>query len=217
MAQVLPLAAGAAISPALLALQMLNLSRPRSPMAWAWSVVVGAGAVLLAATAAAFMFAFGTGGTDTDPELKGVVKLVGAGALVAVAVYELRWAKQAPPAPAHKADEDGENRRLRGPAIGLGALLVAPNLALYFPAAHELATADESDAARLLLLVVVLGIAMLPVAAPPLAVAVLGERARPTLDAINSYVTDHRRGVTAAACVVFAVGLAVSGAVQLSR
>ncbi len=80
---------------------------------------------------------------------------------------------------------------------------------------HELASADESGVARVVLLAPVFGIAMLPVAAPPLAVALLGERARPTLDALNAFVTEHRRGVTATACVVFAVALGISGAAQI--
>jgi len=125
------------------------------------------------------VFAFGTGGSATEPEWKGVIKLAGALALLAVAIYELTAASDRQPAPAPEDDEDDDHRgRLRAPAAGLGAALVAPNLALYFPAAHELASADEPVGARLVDLAVVFAIAMLPVAAPPLAVAVLGERAR---------------------------------------
>lgn len=185
-------------------------------MAWAWSVAAGAGTVLLVATAAAFVFAFGTGGSGTEPEWKGVVKVAGAVLLLAVAVYELTRASDGQPAPPREGDEDDDrHHRLRAPAVGLGAALVAPNLALYFPAAHELASADESEVARVVLLAAVFGIAMLPVAAPPLAVALLGERVRPALDALNAFVTEHRRGVTATACVVFAVVLGISGAVQM--
>src|SRR3954467_15964370 len=59
LAQVVPLAVGAAISPALLGLQVLNVSRPRSPLAWAWSVALGAALLLVVATAAALLFHLG--------------------------------------------------------------------------------------------------------------------------------------------------------------
>jgi hypothetical protein len=56
---------------------------------------------------------------------------------------------------------------------------------------------------------------MLPAAAPPLALMVLGERVKPPLQTLNDYVITHRRGVTAVACVVFGIVLLVSGLIQL--
>lgn len=216
MAQVLPLAAGAAVSPGLLGLQMLNLARREGPMAWAWSVSIGSAAVLLLATVAAFVFHFSTGGDGAQPEWRGVVKLSGALVLFAIASYELVWAGEGPAPTLTDAGEVSARRGgLRAPGIGLGAVLVVPNLALYFPAAHEIAASEGADAARAVLFVVVFGITMLPVAAPPLAVRLLGERVRPALEGLNFYVTEHRRGVTATACVGFGIALAVSGAIQL--
>jgi len=160
--------------------------------------------VLLLATVAAFVFHFSTGGDGAQPEWRGVVKLSGALVLFAIASYELVWAGEGPAPTLPDAGEVSARRGgLRPPGIGLGAVLVVPNLALYFPAAHEIAASEGADAARAMLFVVVFSIAMLPVAAPPLAVKLLGERVRPTLEGLNLYVTEHRRDVTAIACVGF--------------
>ncbi|HLM27470.1 MAG TPA: GAP family protein [Thermoleophilaceae bacterium] len=216
LAQVVPLAAGAAISPALLGVQVLNLSRPRSPLGWAWSVALGAALLLVAATVAALIFHLGTGGHKASPELKGVVKLVGAAVLFGVAIYELVWASGKPQKSRLPVREDtGQGAGVRWPMVGVGAGLLLPNLALYFPAAHEIAASGEGPAGRAAALVLVFAITMLPAAAPPLALMVLGNRVKAPLQALNDYVTEHRRGVTAIACVVFGAALLVSGLIQV--
>jgi hypothetical protein len=216
LAQVVPLAVGAAISPALLGLQVLNVSRPRSPLAWAWSLALGAALLLLVATAAALLFHLGTGGHKASPELKGVVKVVGAAALAAAAVYELVWAKGTPPKSRMPAAEDSDTGKgVHWAMVGVGAGLLFPNLALYFPAAHEIAASGQGTAGRVVAFVSVFAITMLPAAVPPLALMLLGERVKPPLQALNDYVVTHRRGVTAVACAVFGTVLLVSGLIQL--
>ena len=215
LAQVLPLAPGAAISPALLGLQVLNVSRPRAPLSWAWSVALGAALLLVVATVAALVFHLGTGGHKASPELKGVVKLVGAGVLFAVTIYELVWASGAPPK-SRLPEGDGEGGSgLHWAMAGVGAGLILPNLALYFPAAHEIAASEEATAGRVVAFLLVFAVAMLPAAVPPLALMLMGERVKPPLQALNDYVIAHRRGVTAVACVVFGIVLLVSGLIQL--
>ena len=44
---------------------------------------------------------------------------------------------------------------------------------------------------------------------------ILGDRVKAPLQALNDYVTTHRRGVTAAAGLVFGMVLVVSGLIQL--
>ncbi len=179
-------------------------------------MALGAALLLVAATVAALFFHLGTGGHKASPELKGVVKVVGAAALFGVTAYELVWASGRPPRsrlPA--AGDSGDGAGVRWPMVGLGAGLLLPNLALYFPAAHEIAASGESAPARAAVFVLVFAITMLPAAAPPLALMVLGDRVKPPLQRLNDYVIDHRRGVTAVACVVFGVVLLVSGLIQL--
>ena len=216
LAQVLPLAAGAAISPAMLGLQVLNVSRARNPLAWAWSVALGVALMLVVATAAALLFHIGTGGHKASPELKGVVKLVAAVVLVGVGIYEVGWGSSAPPkSRVPSAAEGAEGAGVHWPMVGVGAGLLLPNLALYFPAAHEVAASGEGPAARAAVLLLVFLITMVPAAAPPLAVMILGDRVKPPLRAVNDYVTEHRRLVTAGACLVFGVVLLVSGLIQV--
>jgi len=215
LAQVLPLAVGSALSPAMFGLQILNLSRPRSPMAWAWSMAAGAAALLLVATLAAFLLHVSTKGTHASPEMRGAVKAAAGMILLGVAVRVLtRPAADHPPS---RLLEEPEKARswVRPAAVVVGAGLVAPNVALYFPAVHEVATSGEPAGARAALVVFVFAMAMLPGAGPPLAVMALGDRARPPLDAINRWVTEHRRGFTATLCVVFGLVLAGLGLIQL--
>jgi len=216
LAQVLPLAAGATISPAMVGLQVINISRARNPLAWAWSVALGVALLLVAATAAALLFHVGTGGHKASPELKGVVKLVGAAVLFGVGIYELVWAKGAQPKSRMPAAAEGsEGAGVHWAMVGAGAGLILPNLALYFPAAHEVAASGEGPAVRAAALLLVFVITMVPAAAPPLALMILGDRVKAPLQALNDYVTDHRRGVTAGACLVFGVVLLVSGLIQV--
>jgi hypothetical protein len=98
---------------------------------------------------------------------------------------------------------------------GVGAGLLLPNLALYFPAAHEIAGSGQAVGVRVLAFVLIFAITMLPAAAPPLALMLLGERVKAPLQALNDYVIAHRRGVTAVACLVFGTVLLVSGLIQL--
>ncbi len=216
LAQVLPLAAGATISPAMVGLQVINISRARNPLAWAWSVALGVALLLVAATVAALLFHIGTGGHKASPELKGVVKLVGAAVLFGVGIYELVWAKAAAPKSRMPAAAEGsEGAGVHWAMVGVGAGLILPNLALYFPAAHEVAASGEGPAVRAAALLLVFVITMVPAAVPPLALMILGDRVKAPLQALNDYVTEHRRGVTAGACLVFGLVLLVSGLIQV--
>ena len=210
LAQIVPLAAGAAVSPGLLALQMLNLSRPTAPMARAWLVLAGAAAVVALVSVGALFVTIGLGDLGRDQTLRAVVRLVAAVVLVGVAVYELL--QPAGPQPRHRASETDSRR---GPvyltSAGLGAALIAPNMALYVPAAHEIARSGVSAPGKLGAFLICGAVALVPVAGPPLAVALLGDRARPALEALNGFVTRDSRSVTIVACLGFAVYLTITG------
>ena len=175
LAQVVPLAAGAAVSPGLLALQMLNLSRPSGGMARAWSVLAGAAAVVLAVSVGALFVTVSLGDLGRDQTLRAVIRLVAAVVLVGVAVYELLHPAQPPRHPAEAPEPDD---RRRGPvyvaSAGLGAALVAPNMALYLPAAHEIARSTVSAPGKLVAFVVAAAVALMPGGGP----AAAGGRAR---------------------------------------
>jgi hypothetical protein len=75
---VVPLAAGAAISPTVLTLQLLTLSRKVAPLARGWAIAAGYVAVLAVETAVALLLAVGTGGSDTPDETTAAIKLAAA-------------------------------------------------------------------------------------------------------------------------------------------
>ena len=202
LAQVVPLAAGAAVSPGLLAVQMLNLSETDGGLARAWAVLAGAAAVVVAVSIGALFVTVGLGDLGRDQTLRAVVRLVAAVVLAGVGIRT--WVR--PPKPSTKV--------IKGPTAawaGLGAALVAPNMALYLPAAHEIARSTVSAPGKVVAFAVAAAVALVPVAGPPLAVTVLGDRVRPALEALNGFVTRNSRVVTIVACLGFAVYLTVTG------
>ena len=102
-------------------------------------------------------------------------------------------------------------------SAGLGAALVAPNMALYLPAAHEIARSTVSAPGKVVAFV---GGRRGGAAAGGGPAArwwrVLGDRARPALEALNGFVTRNSRVVTIVACLGFAVYLTVTGIVGLA-
>lgn len=209
LAQVVPLAAGAALSPGLLAVQMLNLSDPDGGMARAWSVLAGAAAVVVAVSVGALFVTVSLGDLGRDETLRAVVRLVAAAVLLGVAAYE--WLHS--PTPGVKAMK-GPDRFPGGANVawaGVGAALVAPNMALYLPAAHEIARSGVSAPGKVAAFAIAAAVALTAVAGPPLAVAALGDRVRPALASLNGFVTRNSRVVTILACLGFAVYLAITG------
>lgn len=75
LSQVLPLAAGAAISPAILTLQLLTLAKGGAALKRAWFIAAGAALVLGIEAVLALSLAQSTGGSGTTPDWKSAVKL----------------------------------------------------------------------------------------------------------------------------------------------
>jgi hypothetical protein len=75
LAIVVPLACGAAVSPTILALQLLTLSRRTAPLARSWAVAVGCVLVLVGLSVVALLVAQSSGGSDSPDEAGGIVKL----------------------------------------------------------------------------------------------------------------------------------------------
>ena len=78
-----------------------------------------------------------------------MVKLVGAVVLFGVAVYELAGATARRRSHERRPTADGSaGAGVHWAMVGVGAGLVLPNVALYFPAAHEVAASGEGPAGR---------------------------------------------------------------------
>ncbi len=204
---VLPLAAGAAMSPTLLALQLVTLSRKTSPLARAWAVAAGSAVVLAGFAVAALLVARSTGGANSPSEAGAIVKLAAAALLVALGTRTLLRA----PRPA-KPERVGPHPIRQ--AVLLGALLMLTNfstIALFFPAMHAIGISRVTVPDKVITFALLYLITLLPVLVPPLAVTLLGQRATPALHALNRFFVRHSRAIDAGICFVFAALLAVAG------
>jgi threonine/homoserine/homoserine lactone efflux protein len=210
---VLPLAAGAAISPTLLGLQLLTLSSRVQPLRRSWAVAAGAGAVLAGYSLLASLAAFGTNENASSPsEVAAILKLAIAAALLALGVRNLRRPPRQKPA---RADEQP---RL-GRSFVLGAVMMATNittLALYFPAMHEIGIADVGTADKGIALLLLFGVTMTVAVGPPLATTLLGERGRAAVHALGGFMDSHKKAIAAGVPLVFAAVLAAQAVPELA-
>jgi hypothetical protein len=209
LAIVLPLAAGAAVSPTILALQLLTLSRRNAPVARSWAVAAGCALVLAGFSVLALLLAKSTGGSDSPSEAGGIVKLVAAALLLVVGVRQLRKAPPAAPKP------ERESRHPLRQSFTLGAAMMLTNfstIVLYFPAMHAIGIAGGVElSGKLLAFLLLFAITLLTAVGPPLLVTLMGPRATPVLQRLNGFFTAHRRGIGAGICFVFAVLLTAAG------
>jgi hypothetical protein len=201
---VVPLALGAAISPTTLALQLFVLSRKTAPLARAWAIAAGYALVLAVEMAIAFTFAASTGsGSQSKPEAW--LKLACAVGLAVLGVRALRR-----PPRQRKPEPEGGAPKL-GRYFAIGVALMATNVttaALYLPAMHDVGDADASTVGVAIAAVVVIAITLIPAVLPPLAVTLLGDRARTALEALSAFCARHSRAINASVCFGFAVFLA---------
>ena len=189
LASVLPLAVGAAVSPTLLALQLLVLTGATRPRARAWAVVAGSALVL-----AVYSVLGLTVLNHLHPDRHGlhslrgaVIMFVAAGLLAVLALRSLIHR----PTPAEQHTSRTAGRLATAPTgwfLGVGAL-----------------GTDLPDTGLLCV------ITLLPVLAPVVVVTVLGTRAEPALEATHAFVSRHARQIGIAIEVVFAVYLVWRG------
>jgi hypothetical protein len=203
---VIPLAAGAAVSPAVLTLQLVTLSGASAPRGRSWAIAGGYALVLAGFGVLALLLAAGTGGSDTPSETEAAVKLAAAVVLAGLGVRILTRA----PKPRPDVGTDGGAPRL-GRYAAIGGVLMATNITtvvLFIPAIHDAGVADVDTADKALAMLIVFVITLIPAVGPPLAVTLLGERADAPLNRLNGFTTRHKRAINAGICFVFAAFLA---------
>lgn len=210
LAIVLPLAVGAAVTPTVIAAQLLSLTAKTRPLARAWALAGGCAVVLVGESVLALAIAAGSGGSDSPSRAGGIVKLVAAVLLVGLGARALsRRGRAAPPPKPHK-----DERPHLGRSFAIGAGLMATNftsLVLYFPAMHAVGISDAGDGARAVAVVLLFSITLLPAVGPPLVVSALGQRAQGPLDRLSNFFTTHKQEIAAALCFGFAVLLGAAG------
>ncbi len=207
LALVLPLALGAAVSPTLLAVQLVTLSRRTAPLARAWAVAAGAALVLAGFSVAALLLAKSAGGSHSRSEAGAIVKLAAASVLVALGARTLLQAPRPP-----KPERVGPHPRRQAVAIGAGLMLTNfSTIALFFPAMHAIGISQVTVADKAVAFALVYIVVLLPVVVPPLAVTLLGQRATPALHALNRFFVAHHQAIGAGICFVFAALLCAAG------
>ena len=82
---------------------------------------------------------------------------------------------------------------------------------LFFPAMHQIGISSVGLGSKALVTVLLFVVTLLPAIAPPLVVTLMGARATPALERLNRLFTDHRRGIGAGLCFVFAALLTAAG------
>jgi hypothetical protein len=215
LASVLPLAIGAAVSPTLVALQLLVLTGTTKPLARAWALALGSALVL-----AAFSLLGLTVLNHLHPARHGhhswrgaVIMFVAAGLLGVLAVRSIvRRPTSAEQQASHTAD-----RLATAPTawfVGVGALGMVVNfstLLLFLPALHEITRSSVDVAGRSVAFALLFVITLLPVLLPVGLVTVMGPRADPALAAAHRFVSRHARQIGVVIEVFFAVYLAIRG------
>ncbi len=219
LVSVLPLALGAAVSPTLLALQLLVLTGASKPLARAWALAAGSALVLAAFALLGLTLLNHLRPAEHDHHsVRGAVILfIAAGLLAALAVRSLRRR----PMPADKHTSRTAGLLETAPTywfVGAGAIGMVLNfstLLLFLPALHEITRSAADVPAKSVAFALLYVITLLPVLAPVGLVTVLGERATPALHATRTFVAGHSRQIGIVIELVFAAYLTVKGIGEL--
>ncbi len=218
LATVLPLALGAAISPTLLALQLLVLASPTRRLSRGWALAAGAALVLgglslLGFTVLSQLHQAGHHHSVHDA----VIAFVAAGLLGLLALRSLH--RRPTPGEEHKERTAG---RLANAStfwfVGVGVVGMVVNfstLVLFLAALHEINRSAASTGARAVTFAVLLVVTLVPVVVPVGLVSILGERADRPLSAAYSFVSRHARTIGIGVEVVFAAYLVWKGLGEL--
>ena len=218
LAIVVPLALGAAISPTLFALEVLVLSGRHHPVARAWALAGGAAATLIAFSALGLTLLqnlhSGHNRSPTDASID-----LAAGVLLALLAARALHPRKT----AAESHHDRTRRRLADmPTIlfvgvgGLGMLVNFSTLLLFLPALHEISRSSVSLAGKGATWLILVVITLLPVLIPVTLVVILGPRASPFLDRLNTFVGGHSRQITVTIEMLFAVVLIWKGIAELT-
>lgn len=222
LAQVVPLALGAAVSPALLTVAVLTISSPRRGLVRGFALAGGVIAALAALTALGLTVLSHVTNhpSATRTAVSDAVDVVIGIVLLALAVRGLLARRGA------QGDTDGPDGAPRGDSerrgapmglvatFGLGAVLMLSNVTtiiLYIPAMKEVTKADVSDATKAVATAVALVITALPVLLPLVLRLVAPRSSERWLGALNSTISRHRHAFIVGVEVVFGVYLLVKG------
>jgi hypothetical protein len=219
LVSVLPLAIGAAISPTLLALQLLVLTGTTKPLARAWALAAGSALVLAVFSILGLTVLNHLHPVEHDHHSVhgAVIMFIGSGLLALLAVRSLLRG----PTPAEQQKTRTAKRLESAPTywfVGVGAIGMVVNfstLVLFLPALHEITRSSADLVARSTAFALLYIITLAPVLAPAGLVTILGQRAGPALEITHAFVTRHARQIGVVIEAVFAAYLALKGVGEL--
>jgi hypothetical protein len=215
LVSVLPLAVGAAISPTLLALQLLVLTGTTKPLARAWALAAGA-TLLLGAYSVLGLTVLNRlhPAKHGHHSLRGAVIMFAAGGLMGVLAVRSLLHR---PTSGEEHTSRTAGRLATAPTfwfVGVGATAMVVNfstLVLFLPALHEITRSSVSLAGRCVAFAVLFVITLSPVVVPVGLVTVAGDRAAPALEGTHGLVTRHSRQIAITVEVVFSAYLVWKG------
>lgn len=210
---VTPLALGAAVSPSILTMSVLILSRDhgRSRMV-AFTI---ANLIVLTAIGIAGFFAFkGTIPTDRPPSANAAAAAVDTALGLILVIFGIRaMLRPAPEAPAKE-----ESKPDSGPQTVrfflLGVVLMLSNfttLALFLPADKEIVIATVPAGDKAIVLAGLIVVATVTAWLPLLLTVTVPRLAAPVLAALDRFTTVHRKAITVVVCLAFGAYLLVKG------
>jgi len=198
LSKVIPLALGAAVSPAVLTAIVLILGGRRA-IARGAMFTVGVLTVLSGLTIRGLLITHHSDPSATRTQIThDVYGLLGIVLLVLAIITLLRPHTHSDTGtPVHTSDPETNSGMLA--VFGLGFGLMISNLStilLYLPAMHAVSESTISTASKAIAVAVALAITSIPVSVPMLLRICLPQRSAPIFGAINRFVTGHQRAIT---------------------
>ena len=216
--RVLPLALGAALSPVILALQMVMLTTGKRRPLRAWLVVLGAAAACCIWVAVGLFIVNRMPHPASGPDPTAAALRIAMALVLASLGAHVLYHRTPDTPPSQAAGSSGDAPAHLGRALLLGFVAMVSNLSslvLFLPALHEITHSRTDDMDKSIVLGVLILITLLPALVPPLAAAIGGAGARGALDRLSAVIAAHHTMVNATICFVFALYLLVTGLLRL--
>jgi hypothetical protein len=212
LAQVLPLALGAAVSPVILLVQMATLTSGTARLARAWAVAAGTAVAITGWGLAGWVLVNRLPTPRTGPDATAAaVDLALAFVLVALGLRSLSQRHDPPHAPAARESTGGAHVAASF-AVGLVAMATnVTTVVLFLPAVRDVARAELPLAGTAVVLAVLLVIVTMPAWLPVLAVSLGGAAGRRLLDRVGAFATRHHALIAAVVSFGFALYLGWNG------
>ncbi len=212
LAQVIPLAFGAAISPLLLIVQVFVLSGGHKPIVRASAVTVGAFASLAVFTLLLVLFFHGTTAATGGKSVSSAWVHFGAAFLLALLGVRNLRNRQVDSKNASRAQKMARARSLDFLAIGVVVMILnVTTLVLFAPAVHDIVSSTVSTTDRVIAYTLLVVISLLPLLIPLIATVAMGSNSVAFLAKLNEFVTKHNAVINACVCFGFAAYLLFSG------